>query len=80
MSKTENTPATQKIAIGDIKIPDALFAGDGETNIWNSIDYTIDLMEALTLGLTTEESKMHTLSILIHTRLELLQEALRQVE
>ncbi|MCX6178150.1 MAG: hypothetical protein NT163_02065 [Chlorobiales bacterium] len=73
MSNTQQLQK-QNTPLKDIRISEALYASD--CGIGDFMNHTDDLLTALLLSLTCEESKLHTLAMLISARFDLLKDAL----
>jgi len=71
--KAQTTTTVGRVALQDVKFPCDIFGTD---TFYNYLSYTQDLFHALIMALTAEETKTHTLALLISSRIERIQEAL----
>lgn len=62
--------AKTKKGLAEIEIPEPLSHISGNSGVLDYLEYTEDLMDALIMGLTAEESVCHSLAIFISERLK----------
>lgn len=73
--KAQTTPTAGRVPLCDMRMPCDIFGSD---TIYNHLDYTQNLIYALQMALTAEDSKSHTLVMLISSRLDRVQEVLME--
>ncbi|MBV5304434.1 MAG: hypothetical protein JZU70_09595 [Chlorobium sp.] len=69
--KAQSTPAA--VALNDVEIPCDIFGSD---TFYNYFNYTENLFYALIMALTAEDTKTHTLALLISSRFERIKKVL----